>query len=321
MNQYTKIWLTVVGALCLAVIDGQTASFSTVEGASGSQYVTYDGVKRSRFCRFMRASRCAQIDGFLRYLNAGCVNDTDSESKCLQTFCGQNCAGYSCPDPNSTVGQACQQHCRFVNLRNAAAQARLQACVRGAYSSSQAADKEAGRTYDRAQLRAVRGQQKGADQEARRILSQIQKYIRARDSLFISMRRSASRTLKNWILAADKAKQYTASINQMNASLQGGEYPQDRKKQALVLVNRSNMLTFEFVKMVGSLNRYAEELGQAVSNRAANSAPMGQSPMAEESFVEPSAPSFEDLPPPPPSMLNELPPPYTATGRVRSSIV
>lgn len=231
----------------------------------GSQYSRYTDVRRSRFCRFMRPSRCRTLDGFNRYLRAGCINDTDRESKCLQTFCGTNCAAITgCPTPGSATANACNEHCRFVNLNNQAAQNRLGQCVQGAYSADQAARKAAGRTYDRAQLRAVRSQERGSAREARRLISQLQQISRKRDRLFLYSGRPRSLSIRKFATIIDDAILYTGNIRSIFVTLERSGHGGEFIKKARAIINASDLVAQQFVTDVGYLYNNTQKLQGAL---------------------------------------------------------
>ena len=268
--------LAIAVAMVFGLYQGATHAASgpvpnVYQGSTGSNYAVYQDVKKSRFCRFMRASRCRTLNGFMRYLNAGCVNDTDKESKCLVTFCGTNCASFrGCPTPGSQEDMACKAHCRFVNLNNSSAQNRLKMCVPDAYSADDAALKTAGRTYDRAQLRAVRSQQRGSQREGDRLLKDLRLYIKNRDGLFIRMRQFRSMTLERFIMIIDPAVRYTQSMRNVYLALQRSGHSSDTIDKARTLINRSNLIAQRFVNDVKTLAKVVGPLEEAVTQSSAD---------------------------------------------------
>lgn len=311
--------------------------------STGAQYSRYTG-KRSRFCRLMRASRCKTLEGFERYLRNGCINDENRESRCLQVFCGTNCAGYQgqCPTPGSRLAEACQAHCRFVNLENTAAQNRLNACFPDAISAEQARRKAAGRTYDRAELRAARQQQRGSDREAKRLISELKRVTSRRDALFLSSRRPRSTTLRQFVTYVSDALGLTQTIQSLHQSLQNSGHSPEFMKQARGIVNQSDLIAQQFINEVGFLYGEVQKLQGALRGQGqiVPSAPMrpvsdgyvnvggnGSPPKVPPRMrgPVPSAPPFSPTVPPmgvttqrPDGSLvrgdgyvNDLPPPYS----------
>lgn len=254
----------------------QGPAFNPYTSSTGAQYSRYTGT-RSRFCRLMRASRCKTLEGFERYLRNGCVNDENRESRCLQTFCGTNCASYQgCPTPGSHLAQACQTHCRFVNLENTAAQNRLQQCVQGAISVEAARQKAAGRTYDRAELRASRQQQRGSEREAKKLISELKRATSRRDSLFLSSRRPRSTTLRRFVTYVTDAAGLTRTIQSIYQSLQNSGHGPEFMKQARGIVNQSDLVAQQFINEVGFLYGEVQKLQGVLrgQGQAVLSAPM-----------------------------------------------
>jgi len=232
-------------------------------GTTNSQYARYDN-KKSRYCMFMRASNCRSVAGLERYIRRGCVNDTDSESRCLKTFCSINCANRECPAPGSQIANACNAHCKYVNLNNSAAQNRLQRCVWDAISASQAAEKAAGRTYDSAQLRAVRAQEKETEKEGARLIKELKREISKRDGIFGSNRGARSTTIRGFNNYVMQAIRVTESIKSMIKNLKLSGHSMNFIMSAERLVRKSDLVMERFIGDAKTLYESALKLDAAI---------------------------------------------------------
>ncbi|UNM05649.1 MAG: hypothetical protein H6925_03750 [Holosporaceae bacterium] len=161
-------------------------------------------------------------------------------------------------------------------MENTAAQNRLQQCVQGAISVEAARQKAAGRTYDRAELRASRQQQRGSEREAKKLISELKRATSRRDSLFLSSRRPRSTTLRRFVTYVTDAAGLTRTIQSIYQSLQNSGHGPEFMKQARGIVNQSDLVAQQFINEVGFLYGEVQKLQGVLrgQGQAVLSAPM-----------------------------------------------
>jgi len=261
------ISLLICSILFLGAAHASTGGYRQAAGAD-TQFSQY-GQKRSAWCNVMRASKCADPSGFDKYLKHGCINDLDSESKCLQTFCGTNCASFGgCPTPGTSLATMCNNHCRKVNLGNTAAQNRLNNCVQGSFSSIQAASKSASRDYYKAQQKNLSSGQRAALKEAQGVLKLVRDLSTKRKALFYidgaSFDKAGIVRIDDFLKNVDQAIILTDKMNNaVDALAVSGQAP-DIVSQARALMARSDKEVAYFVGVVAALGRESEKLMEIV---------------------------------------------------------
>jgi len=248
------------------------ASTSAYRQAAGSdQMFTQYDQKRSKWCNVMRASKCADPAGFQQYLKYGCINDLDKESKCLKTFCTQNCASLAgCP--TGQLESMCKDHCQKVNLGNSAAQNRLNACISGSYTSQEAADKSARRDFYRAQQKDLRGGQKAALKEAQKVLDLVNNLSKKRQALFYvdgaSLSKAGIVRIDDFIRNVQQAIALTDQMNRAVKALEVSGQAPEVVAQARALMAKSDQQVQYFVGVVQQLSMGAQRLMQVVAQGA-----------------------------------------------------
>jgi hypothetical protein len=216
----------------------------------------------------MRASKCANPAGFQQYVKYGCINDLDKESKCLKTFCMQNCASLAgCP--TGQLNDMCQDHCKQVNLGNSAAQNRLNACVEGSYTSQMAADKSARRDFYRAQQKDLRGGQRAALKEAQKVLNLVNDLSKKRQSLFYvdgaSLSKAGIVRIDDFIRNVQQAIALTDRMNRAVKALEVSGQAPDVVAQARALMAKSDQQVQYFIRVVQQLSAASQQLMQIVA--------------------------------------------------------
>ena len=272
-----KMFLLFLGAiLCASMTQAGTAEYRAAAGQD-QMYSSY-GNKRSALCNVMRASQCANPAGFQKYLDKGCINDIDKESKCLKTFCGVNCASMQgCPTEGSSLKQMCDTHCTKVNLGNNAAQTRLNQCVSGSATSEGAASKAARRDYYRAEQKALRSSSREGLREAQKVLDLVNKLSKQRATLFYvessALKDGGIIRIDDFIGNVQKAIQLTRTMNQAVIDLERSGQSPEILAQAKSLMAKSDQQVQFFVGVVQRLSQESRILLNTVSGRGKSQTP------------------------------------------------
>lgn len=264
-----KMFLLFLGVIFSAPFTQATTADYRAAASADGQFSVY-GNKKSAWCNVMRASQCANPAGFQKYLEKGCINDIDKESKCLKTFCAANCASIQgCPQERSPLKQMCDTHCTKVNLGNVAAQNRLNACVVGSLNAGDASRKSASRDFYRAQQKDLSSMNKAGLKEAQGVLDLVNRLSQQRAKLFYV----ESSSLKDGgiIRIDDFINNIKTAINltkQMNSAVNGlavsGQSPEILAKARALMAKSDQQVQF-FVKVVQELSKGANILLQTVA--------------------------------------------------------
>lgn len=250
----------------IGAVQASTGGYRQAAGGD-AQFSQYQQ-KRSAWCNVMRASKCADPAGFDKYLKHGCINDLDSESKCLRTFCMQNCASVQCPSMGSPLAGMCNEHCQKVDLRDKAAQTLLKKCVVGSYDPTQAASKSASRDYYRAQQKNLSGAERAALKRAQKVLNLVKDLSEKRKALFYvdgaSLSKAGIVRIDDFLKNVDEAIILTDKMNKAVEALAVSGQAPDIVAQARALMARSDQEVAYFVKVVAALGRKSQQLMQVV---------------------------------------------------------
>lgn len=241
------------------------AAGNTIQGTSNALYSSY-GIKKSKWCLLKTSASCKDPSKFLKYKEAGCINDVRDESKCLLNFCGANCATSPCP--TGQLDTMCKEHCQNVSFPNNAQQNRLNACVEGSLGVEDAARKRAGRVYDKAYLQNLERQKKGGLREAQKVLDLVKTLSAQRKTLFYIDGASFSKAgivrIDDFLRNVDQAIILTQKMNDaVNGLAVSGQAP-DIVAQARSLMARSDQEVDYFVRVVSALMKKSQQLMQVV---------------------------------------------------------
>ena len=253
--------ILMLSMLCVGFSSDVLSSGNYVTGSSNSRYSSYNKTK-SRWCKLMRSSSCKDSSKFQKYVSRGCVDDVGKESKCLQNFCMTNCA--TAPCPRGELATMCQDHCQNVSFQNQAAQNRLNVCVKGSLDAQGAAQKRAGRSYDRAFLKGQDRARRGGIKEAQKVLNLVKKLTAKRKTLFYvdgaSFRHAGIVRIDDFIKNVKMAIKYTDQMNKAVKGLEISGQSQDVVDQARSLMARSDREVQYFGQVVQNLSAGVKQL-------------------------------------------------------------
>lgn len=284
-----KFFLSISLIFLAMITYGGTSAYRRA-AQQDAQFSQYD-LKRSRlFCSTTRPSTCSNPAGFQKYKAKGCINDIDGESKCLVAFCSTNCAALTGCPTDGALQEMCRENCLKVNLRNEAAQNRLNECVQGSYNADQAAAKEGRRDFYRAQQKDLSRGQKAARKEAQVVLDLVKKLSEKRKALFYvdsAFSNGGIVRIDDFTKKVKEAIELTVKMNNAVYNLERSRQASDIVDQARGLIAASEKHVTFFINIVNQLSQSAMELRKATAQSSTSSVSRGPSGYASGASSRP----------------------------------